>query len=344
MKYDIFISYAHEDKDDFVSFLAKNLINAGFKVWYDEFSLKIGDSLSEKINYGLANSLKGIVILSKSFFKKDWTKRELRGLTARESDGKQIILPIWHNITKDEVVKFSPPLADIIAIDSNESINYIVNNIKEAFIQDVDFIQEKIDFKKQDAIYKQKIEANKTLEYNVIIDKEKGRYFLEKLLPKKLRRHKNKKVSIVLLDIDDLTIINKMFNKDIGNEIINEIILILGENLKIIKKISHYYYGRTGDDTFYVVLSNCTIGKAKKISELLRGNIENNDWFNIVNNLRVTCSFGVGQFNFKEPIIDTIVRTALAMKKSKVNGKNSVQEAPKYLGVYESRNLREHYS
>ena len=131
-QYDFFISYASEDKDDIAGDLAVKLKNSGFKVWYDEFELKIGDSLRKKIDYGLSNAKYGIVIISHSFFEKNWTEYELNGLLAREMNGHEvIILPIWHKITKDEVLKYSPPLADKFALDtSRHTIEYIVEHLK----------------------------------------------------------------------------------------------------------------------------------------------------------------------------------------------------------------------
>ncbi|MBA7526390.1 hypothetical protein ES705_18552 [subsurface metagenome] len=69
-RYDVFISHASEDKDEIVRPLAYALQAEGLSVWYDEFEMKIGDSLRRKIDKGLANSRFGIVVLSKSFIKK----------------------------------------------------------------------------------------------------------------------------------------------------------------------------------------------------------------------------------------------------------------------------------
>lgn len=51
---DLFISHASEDKADFVKPLADELINLGVSVWYDEYTLRIGDSLRRSIDQGLA--------------------------------------------------------------------------------------------------------------------------------------------------------------------------------------------------------------------------------------------------------------------------------------------------
>ena len=71
-RHDVFISHAWEDKDAIARPLAEELRRRGFDVWYDEFSLKMGDSLRGSIDYGLANSRFGLVILSKNFFAKHW--------------------------------------------------------------------------------------------------------------------------------------------------------------------------------------------------------------------------------------------------------------------------------
>lgn len=118
-QYDFFISHASEDKEDIVRNLAEALRESGFQVWYDEFELKIGDSLRKKIDLGLINSKFGIVIISPSFVRKNWTEYELNGMVAREMNGHKVILPIWHKITKDEVLKFSPTLADKMALNTS---------------------------------------------------------------------------------------------------------------------------------------------------------------------------------------------------------------------------------
>ena len=113
--YDIFISHASEDKDVFVRPLANALINEGLDVWFDEMTLRIGDSLRQKIDKGLASSKVGLVVLSPSFIDKGWTNYELDGIVTKAVSGEQVLLPIWHNITKQQVVDFSPSLADKVA-------------------------------------------------------------------------------------------------------------------------------------------------------------------------------------------------------------------------------------
>jgi len=119
VQYDVFISHASEDKEDFVRPLADALMACGLRVWYDEFQLRVGDSLRRSIDRGLANSRHGIVVLSSSFFSKNWPQYELDGMVAKEMNGGKVILPIWHKVTKDEVMEYSPSLADKVALNSS---------------------------------------------------------------------------------------------------------------------------------------------------------------------------------------------------------------------------------
>ena len=131
-EYDVFISHASEDKDSVVRPLAIALKNKGINVWYDEFELKIGDSLRRKIDQGLSRSKFGIVVISRSFIKKGWTNYELDGLMTKAVSGQQILLPIWHDITKQEVIDYSPSLADKVARNtSQETVEEIADEIAE---------------------------------------------------------------------------------------------------------------------------------------------------------------------------------------------------------------------
>ena len=96
LAWDVFICHASEDKDSFVRDLACRLQARGMAVWYDEFSLSVGDSLRRSIDQGLSMSRFGLVVLSKAFFQKEWPQRELDGLTQREVEGEKVILPVWH--------------------------------------------------------------------------------------------------------------------------------------------------------------------------------------------------------------------------------------------------------
>jgi TIR domain-containing protein len=127
-EWDVFVSHASEDQPDFVEPLAKALESKGLKVWYAPFALTVGDSLRRSIETGLAGSRFGIVVLSPPFFAKEWPQSELDGLVARETgDRTKVILPVWHNITLEEVRRRSPILADRVAVLSAEGLAHVVD-------------------------------------------------------------------------------------------------------------------------------------------------------------------------------------------------------------------------
>ncbi len=115
-----FISHDSNDKDSLVRELAMELDKQLCPVWYDEFSLKVGDSLLENIEQGLKESKKCILILSPSFISNNgWTKKEFNTIVTREIFEKNnVILPVWHNISAADVYNYSPELLNRLALQS----------------------------------------------------------------------------------------------------------------------------------------------------------------------------------------------------------------------------------
>jgi tetratricopeptide (TPR) repeat protein len=128
--WDVFISHASEDKEPFVRQLANELTGLGLKVWYDEFELKVGVSLSRSIDIGLTNSRYGVVVLSSAFFGKDWPEQELDALLTRDIGGKTLILPLWYGVDREDVAKYSAILADRFALKATtQNISSVANEL-----------------------------------------------------------------------------------------------------------------------------------------------------------------------------------------------------------------------
>jgi hypothetical protein len=117
-EFDVFISHSSVDKP-YVVPLVSALEATGISVWFDKTTMEWGDSLRGEIDRGLAACRYGIVVFSKAFLKKKkWTEHELNALFAREEPGKKVILPIWHGITRDDLIDYSPAFADRLAKNS----------------------------------------------------------------------------------------------------------------------------------------------------------------------------------------------------------------------------------
>lgn len=129
VKYDVFICHDSEDKESFVRVLAEKLSSKDLRVWYDEITLSLGDSLRRSIDSGLAKSRYGVVVLSTKFFEKEWPQKELDALVSREDSLDKVILPIWHGVTEKQVRSFFPILAGRLAVSTNEGIDRVVDEI-----------------------------------------------------------------------------------------------------------------------------------------------------------------------------------------------------------------------
>ncbi len=127
--WDVFISHATEDKDAVARPLADALIAAGLRVWYDEYTLKLGDRLRSAIDAGLRHSRFGVVVLSEAFFNKKWPRIELDELASLETYDETRILPIWHRVTRQQVSDYSAQLADRYAVASDNGLPHIVQAI-----------------------------------------------------------------------------------------------------------------------------------------------------------------------------------------------------------------------
>jgi len=133
-RYDVFIAYAYEDKEAVARPLAEAL-QESVEVWYDDFALKVGDSLRRSIERGLASCRYGVVILSPNFFRKEWPQKELDGLTAREVEGRKVVLPVWHEIDAEGVRRAAPSLADKLAVRTSDGMSDVAAKLLDVITQ-----------------------------------------------------------------------------------------------------------------------------------------------------------------------------------------------------------------
>jgi TIR domain len=130
--HDVFISHASEDKTNFVRPLADALSDVGLSVWYDDWELKPGQSLVERINEGLGGSRFGVLVLSPAFFAKDWPRAELNALAALEMhERRDVLVPIWLGLGTDEIAKYAPLLLARVALQADEGVEVVAAKIGE---------------------------------------------------------------------------------------------------------------------------------------------------------------------------------------------------------------------
>lgn len=128
-QWDVFISYASEDRLEVAVPLAEALSRIGLRVWLDVQQLVVGDRLRQKIDSAIAASLFGVVILSPSSMRKQWPAAELSAFFASESPDRARILPVWHGIDHQQVCAFAPLLADRKAANTREGVDRVAEEI-----------------------------------------------------------------------------------------------------------------------------------------------------------------------------------------------------------------------
>ena len=126
-----FISHDSRDKDTIVRDLARELTRLDCPVWYDEYSLRVGDSLRASIESGLKQAKKCILVLSPNFLSNDgWPRAEFDSVFTREIlERKNVILPVWHHVEADEVYNYSPRLADKFALQSSIGVEELAKKL-----------------------------------------------------------------------------------------------------------------------------------------------------------------------------------------------------------------------
>ncbi|MCL5105515.1 MAG: toll/interleukin-1 receptor domain-containing protein [Armatimonadetes bacterium] len=131
-----FISYDSRDKDEIARPIAFELVRRMQMVWFDEFSLKVGDSLRGSIEKGLKECGRCILILSKNFLSNEgWTKTEFNSIFTREIIEKQyLVLPVWVDVTQKDVYEYSPSLADRFATNWSKGVENVAAELTGALL------------------------------------------------------------------------------------------------------------------------------------------------------------------------------------------------------------------
>jgi hypothetical protein len=132
-KPDAFVCHDSRDKESVVRPLVAALQKRGVHLWYDEFSLRIGDALRESVERGLMESRRCILLVSKNFLQNEgWTSNEFDAIFAREtSEGAKLILPVWHLVSADEVMAYSPILKSRFAGRTDEGMETVAAKLAD---------------------------------------------------------------------------------------------------------------------------------------------------------------------------------------------------------------------
>jgi TIR domain len=129
-----FVSYAGEDRE-IAEAIARDLTQLGVPTFYDRDSLEPGDSIVDRIHSALAQADFGVLIVSPEFLQKDWPQQETRQLVRDYIEGRTRLLPVWHNVTPEQVREHQPALSDIWAVSTENGLREVVRKLASQMIE-----------------------------------------------------------------------------------------------------------------------------------------------------------------------------------------------------------------
>ncbi len=92
----IFLSYSSIDKP-FVEKLAKDLDRLGINVWYDNYEIKVGDSILWKVDEGIREAEYLGIVISKEAWESEWVTTEISAAWQKQVKQKRnFVLPIYY--------------------------------------------------------------------------------------------------------------------------------------------------------------------------------------------------------------------------------------------------------
>lgn len=130
-KYDVFISYAHEDRSLALE-LKRQLQHADVEAWISAERLKIGASIVKEVNDAITNARFSAVLLTRTYWDKSWAMSELESLyMIQQTKNTKKILPIWHELSHLDIQEKMPLIADLVAVNTAIGLDEVAKRIAE---------------------------------------------------------------------------------------------------------------------------------------------------------------------------------------------------------------------
>lgn len=135
MQWDVFISYASEDRRVVAEPLMEMLSGRGVEVWFDRYECEPGENLPSQVTGGLNGTDAAILIVSKYYLEHGrWAERELDALIEQHRGLAKPLIPIWHCVTEKMVRERSPDLADLCAFNTQDGLKDIADTILARYV------------------------------------------------------------------------------------------------------------------------------------------------------------------------------------------------------------------
>lgn len=271
----------------------------------------------------------GFPVQSKEQWEKIRRNSTVRKLQNNQGAAKRHFMSLWYWLYKDHADSVVNKILNDAAVDLFESILEIDRG---ATMNLEGYFQARF----QDSSLQSESSASQEPSAPIIVgsrvDRRKtGRKFLEHGLMDYYGQGPQYEFHIVLLiDVDDLTIINKVHHRDIGTEVLDVFETKIHDVCAALLFEREYNCGICGDDTFFIVNYSKELDTINVVYDELERMIAGYDWNSLSTNLHVTFSAGWAQREFLETSLSCSLRAEDGMNEAnKTKGTNSVAAGPR---------------
>ena len=125
----VFLSYASENKE-LASQVANTLMKNAIETWWDDWEMRVGDSLRQKIDGGIEGCTHFLVLLTPQSINKPWVKTEMDAAFVRKLEGKCRFIPVRYELPVSDL---PPTLRGLLSpeIKSGTDLIKLISDIYE---------------------------------------------------------------------------------------------------------------------------------------------------------------------------------------------------------------------
>ena len=126
----VYLAHGSEDKETIVRPLAYRLMEKGIDVWFDNWEIRAGDSLRQKMEEGLGNCTHFVVMLTPTSIKKPWVNAEIDAAFVRRIAGVSKLIALRCGIELTGLPPFlAAQLSPVYRDGSGEDFERLVADI-----------------------------------------------------------------------------------------------------------------------------------------------------------------------------------------------------------------------
>ncbi len=206
---------------------------------------------------------------------------------------------------------------------SNENLAYANRKLKESNLKledsktelervNKELLESNVRLEESEEWYKHlSITDNLTQIYN--------RMKIDETLEEEIARTKRTKRTfcVIMFDIDHFKLVNDKYGHQVGDSVLVAIARLIKSSIREIDT-----FGRWGGEEFLIVLPEVQLPSALVAAERLRKKIESHIFETVE---KITCSFGVTEYDIEETPNKLIRRVDTALYKAKENGRNRTE-------------------